>query len=166
MGRFRDLFQGKAQNDGLTAPAAAPIVEEVAPPVAEEAPAQEEVFAPETVAEEAEVSHPTLDEMFRRDLTGLGVVLDHVGEGRPAATQGEVDRRLAGLQDEVRQIVAGAQPGQDAVTVPAPRNHLLVDDAVRGQVPAVFGGVGGDALEQTVIIPAECKEDVPGAFHG
>ena len=58
MGRFRDLFQGKAQNDGLTAPAAAPIVEEVAPPVAKEAPAQEEVFSPETVAEEAEVSAP------------------------------------------------------------------------------------------------------------
>lgn len=57
MGRFRDLFQGKAPDAGLSAPAAEPIVEEVAPP-SEEAPAQEEVFAPETVAEEAEVSAP------------------------------------------------------------------------------------------------------------
>ena len=58
MGRFRDLFQGKAQNDGLTAPAAAPIVEEVSSPVTEEATAQEEVFAPETVTEGAEVTAP------------------------------------------------------------------------------------------------------------
>jgi hypothetical protein len=56
MGRFRDLFQGKEQKDGLTSPEAAPIVEEVANE--EEAPSQEEVFAPETVAESAEVSTP------------------------------------------------------------------------------------------------------------
>jgi hypothetical protein len=50
------------------------------------------------VAEEAEVPHPAFDEVFRRDLAGLGVVLDHVGEGRATTTQGEVDRRFVGLQ--------------------------------------------------------------------
>jgi len=41
-----------------------------------------------------------------------------------------------------------------------------MDDAVGGQMPAVFGGVGRDALEQPMVIPAEGEEDVPGAFHG
>lgn len=56
MGRFRDLFQGKEQKDGLTSPEVAPIVEEVANK--EEEPSQKEVFTPESVAESAEVSAP------------------------------------------------------------------------------------------------------------
>ena len=118
------------------------------------------------VAEEAEVPHPAFDEMFRGDLAGLGVVLDHVGERGAAATQGEVDRRLVGFQDEVGEVVAGAEPSEDAVAFPAPGNHLLVDDAVGGQMPAVFRSIGGDALEQPVVIPAEGEKHVPRAFHG
>jgi len=41
-----------------------------------------------------------------------------------------------------------------------------MDDAVGSQVPAVLGGIGGDALEQAVVIPTEREQHVPGAFHG
>jgi hypothetical protein len=41
-----------------------------------------------------------------------------------------------------------------------------MDDAVGSQMPAVFRGVGSDALEQPVVIPAEGEKHVPGAFHG
>ena len=34
-----------------------------------------------------------------------------------------------------------------------------------GQVPAVLGGIGGDALEQAVVIPAEREQDITWAFH-
>ena len=54
---------------------------------------------------------------------------------------------------------------EDAIAIPAPRNHFLVDDAMRGQVPAVLGGIGGDALEQAMVIPTEREQDITRAFH-
>ena len=103
--------------------------------------------------------------MFGDQFAGLRVILHHVSEGCVPAAQGEVDRRLVGLAHEVGQVVARAQPGQDAVAIPAPRNHFLVDDAMRGQVPAVLGGIGGDALEQAMVIPTEREQDITRAFH-
>ena len=117
------------------------------------------------VAEEAEAVHPALDEMFGDELPSLRVILHHMGEGRIPTAQGEVDGRFVGLADEVGQVIAGAQPGQDTVAIPAPRDYLLVDDAVRGQVPAVFGRVRRDALEQTMVVPTEGEQDVSRAFH-
>ena len=103
--------------------------------------------------------------MFGDQFAGLRVILHHVGEGCVPAAQGEVDRRLVGLAHEVGQVVAGAQPGQDAIAVPAPRDYFLVDDAMGGQVPAVLGGIGGDALEQAMVIPTEREQDITWAFH-
>ena len=117
------------------------------------------------VAEEAEAGHAALDEVLGDQLARLRVILHHMGEGRISAAQGEVDGRLLRLPDEVGQIVAGAKPSEDAVAIPTPRDDLLMDDAMGGQMPPVLGCVSRDTLQQTMVIPAEGEQDVAGDFH-
>ena len=103
--------------------------------------------------------------MLGDELPRLRVVLHDVGEGQMRPAQREIDRRLFHRGDEMREVVARGQPGEHAVAFPAPRDHLFMDDAVRGEMPAVLRGIGRDALQQPMVIPAERDQDVllPGA---
>src|SRR4051794_2396831 len=92
--------------------------------------------------------------MFGDQIGGVGVIFKHAGEAEVGAAETEIYGGLFGATDEFREIVSGAEPGEDAITLPTPGNHLLTRE-VCGKVPLVFESVTFNAAVQAVIVPTE-----------
>lgn len=107
-----------------------------------------------------EMEQAALEEVLRDELAGLRVVLHDVREGQVRPAQREIDGWFFHGRDEVREVIARGEPRENAIAFPAPRDDLLVNDAVRREVPAILGGISRDALQQAVIIPTQRDEDV------
>ena len=91
--------------------------------------------------------------MVGHQLAAVRVVNQHTRKGQVRTAPAEINRRLAGLLNEIRQIIALPQPGQDAVALPAPRDELLT--GVNGrEVPVVFAGILLDAAMHGIVVPA------------
>src|SRR5205085_8705914 len=107
------------------------------------------------LAVEHEMAEAAREKMFGDELGGVRVIFEHTREiqMRPAKT--EINGRFAGVADELRQIVAGAEPREDAVAFPAPGDDLLAGE-VGGKMPAVFLREFFNAAVETVVVPAEC----------
>ena len=78
---------------------------------------------------------------------------------------GNLHRGQSGGEDEVRQIVAVANEGQNAVAPPAHGNLGRVDH-VRDNVPTVFPGVTRGAFEEAVVRVGESEQNSAGRGHG
>src|SRR3954471_21422183 len=76
------------------------------------------------VGEAAEASR---QEMFGDQAAGGRMILQDVSKGQLRSTVAEVHGRLVGLQHEAGELVIGAEPREDAVSIPPPWNDLLAD---------------------------------------
>ena len=86
------------------------------------------------------------------------VIFEHPRKRQVRPAEAEVHRGQLRLNDELGEVVARAEPREDAVALPAPRDELLAR-VVRREVPVVFLRVFLDAAMQPVIIPAEYEQD-------
>ena len=58
------------------------------------------------------------------ELGGASMVVEDPRKTQLRATETEIDRRLCSTDDKLRQIVTCCQPGENAITIPAPRDVL------------------------------------------
>ncbi len=107
--------------------------------------------------------------MFRREFGRMTVVFQHPREFQMGAAETEIHGGQVRCPHKLRQIVAGTQPSQDAVALPAPGNYLL-PRVVRIKMPTMFQGIFFNAFVKTVIIPTEGQQhaflfSVHGGVH-
>lgn len=76
----------------------------------------------------------------------------------------EVDRGFPRLDHEIGQVVPSTEPGQNAISVPAPGDDLFTGD-VGVEMPAVFQGIFFDAAVDPVVVPAQGQQYTSGALH-
>ena len=95
--------------------------------------------------------------MVGDELRRMGVVFQHAGKFQLQPAQAEIHRGPSGGLDKFGQVVAGPQPGQNAIALPSPRNDFFPRE-VGIQMPAVFLGIFFNALMQAVIVPPQCQQ--------
>ena len=95
--------------------------------------------------------------MLRRQLRGVGVVLQHAGEGQLGPAQAEIHRRLGRVLDKLRQVVPRAQPGQDAVALPSPGDDLFAGE-IAEKMPVVLLRELLNSPVEAVVVPSERHE--------
>ena len=110
------------------------------------------------------VTEPAVEEVLRCQPAGHSVV---EGDSRPRmlSPQAEVHHGDAVREHERRQFVLAGEPGEDAVALPVVRDHELLGDARRREVPVVLGSVGTDALDEPMVVPAQREENVFSLLH-
>ena len=96
--------------------------------------------------------------MIRHQLGSVGVVFEHARKMQVGTAEAEVHRGLVLALHELRQVVPGAEPGEDAIALPAPRNDLL-PRKIGGEKPRVLLSIPLYAPVEPVIIPAERKQN-------
>src|SRR5690349_22321130 len=101
--------------------------------------------------------------MFGDQLRGMGMVLEDARKFQLPPAETEIDGGLLRLDDKLGQIIAGAEPRENAVAQPAPGNDFFARQ-IGGEVPAMFERELFDAAMQAVIVPAECHEHAPLVF--
>ena len=101
--------------------------------------------------------------MFRRKVRRADMIGQHARERQMRPAKTEIHGRLFYLHHKISQIIACSQPRQNPVALPSPRDHFFLGH-VRAQMPALFLRVFGNALVQTMIIPAHGQQDSLVAF--
>jgi hypothetical protein len=106
------------------------------------------------------------EKMFRNHSGGVGVLFEHALKRPVRAAETEIHRGRAHGPDELGEVVASTEPGENAVSLPAPRDGLLPAE-VGGKMPAVLLCVFLDAAVQAVIVPPKGHENTfLGSAHG
>jgi hypothetical protein len=75
--------------------------------------------------------------MIRRQFGGMRVVFQHAGKFQLRPAVAEIHRREPGGFDKLREVVAGAEPGENAVAFPAPGDDFFAG-VIGVKMPAVF----------------------------
>src|ERR1017187_10497132 len=96
--------------------------------------------------------------MIGNQLGSMGVVFEHAGEVQVGTAEAKIHGGFVLALDKFRQVVPGAEPGENAIAFPAPGNDLLPRE-IRGEEPGAFLSIPFYAPVEPVIIPAECKQD-------
>ena len=106
------------------------------------------------IAIKHEMAEAAGEKMFGYKLRSMRVVFQHASEFQVLAAEAEINGGLFGIHNKFRQIIASAEPGQDAVAFPTPGNDLLASK-IGGEMPIVLLGKFLNAPVQTVVIPAK-----------
>jgi len=73
----------------------------------------------------------------------------------------EIDGGQFGFGDEGGEVVAGAEPGQDAIALPAPRDDFFLGD-IHAQMPAMLLGIIRNPLMDAVVVPTKGEQNAGG----
>ena len=72
--------------------------------------------------------------MFHHQPNRGGIINHHAGKRKLRATTAKIHRGKGSGNNKPGQLLIGAEPSQDTIPFPAPRNHFLLGD-VRAQMP-------------------------------
>ena len=92
--------------------------------------------------------------MLGHQLGGMGMILQYPGKSQLGTAKTEIHGWFFGADDKLRQIIPGAEPGQNPMSFPTPGNHLLPGQ-IGGKVPVVFLGKFLDPAVQSVVVPSK-----------
>src|SRR5262245_56551482 len=115
------------------------------------------------VAVKGEVPMTTRKEMLGDKSSYRCMVHQDSGIAQMRSSKTKVHGWLTCLGHEVRQIIAAAEPRENPVAFPAPRNNFFLR-CVWAKMPVVLQRVLGNARMQPVIIPAHRKKDAFAIF--
>ena len=96
--------------------------------------------------------------MFGDEPGGVRMIFQHAGKFQLRPAETEIHRGFFDGLDEFRQVIARAEPGENAVARPAPGNDFFAGE-IRVKMPAMLLGIFFNALMQPVIIPAQSQQD-------
>jgi hypothetical protein len=65
------------------------------------------------------------EQMFRDEPGHGGVIHEHARKLQVRSAKAEIHGGLAGVGHEIREIIAGAEPCQNAIAFPTPRDDFL-----------------------------------------
>src|SRR5262249_34909115 len=110
------------------------------------------------VAVKDEILESTRYKMVGNEPGGMSIVLEHASKLQMRPAKAEIHSRFFRFDHEIRQLVSDAQPGQNAIAAPTPRQNVVVRERGR-KVPAMLQGIALDAPVQAGVVPTQGNKD-------